>query len=151
MNKAFLRDPEPGPPRCPGCGAIGPEVPAETLAAWLSPALRQRFGDRASFCSQPSCSITYFDELGGEVRREELPSPLRGKDLDAPLCGCTGLTRHQVEEDVAEGVVTQTKATVLYCQSSAAHCRRSMPSGQPCLSAVQGYYFKCQAEQGRRG
>jgi hypothetical protein len=53
------------------------------------------------------------------------------------------LTRDDIEQDVAEGVVTRTKAVVLKGQSPEARCSTQSPNGRPCLPEVQGYYVRC--------
>ncbi len=146
MNKAFIRESDDGPTRCPRCGTAGIAVRAETLAAQISAKARQRVSDAAFFCGDDVCPVVYFDAFGGTVSREEFHQPIAGKDWDAPLCACFGLTRAEVEADVAEGGVTRTKAAVLRAQSDEARCQTKAPNGQSCLSAVQGYYLKCRNE-----
>ena len=52
----------------------------------------------------------------------ELARPVYPKDPTAPICACFGLTRHDIEQDVAEGVVTRTKAVLEKAKSSQARC-----------------------------
>lgn len=143
MNKAFVRESDDGPTRCPQCGTAGISVRGETLAAQISATARQRVSDAAFFCGHESCPVVYFDAFGGTVLRDEFAAPIAGKDWHAPLCACFGLTREDVEADVSEGGVTRTKAAVLRAQSEEARCQTRAPNGQSCLSAVQGYYLKC--------
>jgi hypothetical protein len=143
MNKAFLREPDQSDSRCPACLAIGQSVGAPTLAAQLPGELRRRFADSAWFCRTETCPVVYFDDFGARVERAELPRAVPIKDADAPLCGCFGLTREDIETDVAEGVVTRTKAVVLKAQSPDARCETQSPSGQPCVAEVQSYYVRC--------
>jgi len=114
------------------------------MQAFLTPELRRRFADTASFCRVESCPVVYFDEFGGRVDRNELSVPIPIKDPEAPLCGCFGLTREDIETDIAEGVVTRTKAVVLKAQSDAGRCTTHSPNGRPCLAEVQGYFVRCQ-------
>uniref|UniRef100_A0A7C2P152 CopZ zinc binding domain-containing protein n=1 Tax=Schlesneria paludicola TaxID=360056 RepID=A0A7C2P152_9PLAN len=143
MNKAFIREADDGPHRCPQCGTVGLPVGAETLAAHLPLPVRQRIADSADFCSDPACPVVYFDDFGSVVPRDVFAGPISGKDIEAPLCPCFGLTREDVEADVAEGTVERTKAVVLKAQSPEARCQTLAPNGRSCLSAVQGYYHKC--------
>jgi hypothetical protein len=143
MNKAFVREIEDGPSRCPKCGSVGLPVGDETLTAWLPAAERRQFTQTAAFCPAAQCAVVYFDDFGTVVTRDAITVPIPVKDLDAPLCSCFGLTREEIERDVAEGVVTRTKAAVLQAQSPEARCRTRAPHGQSCLAAVQGYYLQC--------
>jgi hypothetical protein len=143
MNKAFLREPDQAESRCPACDGVGQSVGPQTLAAQLSADLRQRFTDTASFCRTERCSVVYFDDFGARVERSEIAHPIPLKDIEAPLCGCFGLTRDDIEQDVAEGVVTRTKAVVLKAQSSEARCATQAPNGRSCLAEVQGYFVRC--------
>lgn len=143
MNKAFLREPDQADSRCPVCDAVGQSVGPQTLAAQLSDELRRRFANSAAFCRSETCPVVYFDDYGATVRREEILHAIPLKDVDAPLCGCFGLTRDDVEQDVAEGVVTRTKAVVLKAESAEARCSTHAPNGRPCLAEVQGYYLRC--------
>jgi len=143
MNKAFIREADDGPSRCPRCSSVGQPVGDETLTAQLPPPARKKFALTASFCADPQCPVVYFDDFGEVVTRDAFAVAIPIKDLDAPLCSCFGLTREDIERDVAEGVVTRTKATVLQAQSDAARCRTRAPNGASCLAAVQGYYLRC--------
>jgi hypothetical protein len=152
MNKAFVREVEEGPSRCPRCGSVGDVVGEETLRAHLSERDRQRFVQTALFCPHPRCPVVYFDDFGAEILRDSFTAPIPVKDVDAPLCSCFGLTRDDIESDVAEGVATRTKAVVQRAQSAEARCRSLAPNGRSCLAAVQGYFMKCwqQAQSGRQ-
>ncbi len=148
MNKAFLREPDQVDSRCPVCDSVGQSVGALTLNAFLTGDLRRRFADTGSFCRLETCPVVYFDEFGARVERSEFSAPIPIKDAHAPLCGCFGLTRDDIETDVAEGVVTRTKAVVLKAQSDAARCSTHSPNGRSCLAEVQGYFVRCQ-QRGR--
>jgi len=142
MNKAFVREIDDGPSRCPRCGSVGQPVGDETLSAQLSADDRKQFVQTALYCPDTQCNVVYFDDFGAVVTRDAFAQPIPLKDLDAPLCSCFGLTREDIERDVAEGVVTRTKATVLKAQSDEARCRTRAPNGASCLAAVQGYYMQ---------
>ena len=49
-----------------------------------------------------------------------------------------------IEADVREGVVTRVKATIEKAKSADARCSQMAADGQPCVAAVQKYYFQCQ-------
>lgn len=143
MNKAFLREPDQAESRCPACGSVGQNIGPHTLAAQLPEELRRRFAETAAFCRSENCPVVYFDDFGARVERTEIGHPIPIKDVEAPLCGCFGLTRDDIEQDIAEGVVTRTKAVVLKAQSADARCSTLAPNGQPCLADVQGYFVRC--------
>lgn len=142
MNKAFVREPDETVSRCPACEGPGVVVRATTLDAWVPGAPRRRFADAACFCSSPDCDVVYFDDLGGSVTRQELGRPIPGKDIDAPLCACFGLTREDIEDDIAEGGVVRTRAAVQRATSAEARCSVLSPCGQICVPAVQAYYMR---------
>lgn len=148
MNKAFIREADEGASRCPRCGGVGTDVGRETLDAQLPGDVRRTLAETGWFCADQQCPVVYFDDFGGVVSREAFPRPIAGKDLDAPLCSCFGLTREDVEQDVAEGSVERTRAAVLRAQSAEARCATQAPNGRSCLSAVQGFYLKCQQRGG---
>jgi hypothetical protein len=142
MNKAFVREADEGPSHCPECGTVGIPVLSVTLTAHLPEAVRLRIADTADFCSDSNCPVVYFDDFGSVVHRDVFSGPIAGKDLDAVLCPCFGLTREDVDADIAEGGVARTRAAVEKAQSPDARCQTCAPSGRSCLAAVQGYYYQ---------
>jgi hypothetical protein len=143
MNKAFVRDAEPTVDRCPRCGSIGQPVGAVTLDAFIRGEDRSQLGETASFCPSETCPVAYFDAFERLVTQSQLAKPSFPKDPDAPICGCFGLTREDIEEDVREGVATRTRALLERAKSSEAHCSQMSPNGQSCVPAVQRYFMKC--------
>jgi hypothetical protein len=57
------------------------------------------------------------------------------------MCACFGLTRRDIEQDVAEGVVTRVRAIVEKAKSPDARCAHMAANGQPCTAYVQQYYM----------
>lgn len=149
MNKAFVREPDQTVSRCPRCQSLGQPVGPQTLNAQLSPELRKRLAESASFCPDSACDAVYFDDFSGLVTRAEIGHPIAVKDPDAALCSCFGLTREDIEQDVAEGVVTRTKAAILQAQSGEGRCTTLAPNGRPCVADVQGYFLKCKQRSAR--
>ena len=149
MNKAFVRESDSQVEYCPRCGTQGQPVGQETLEAFLPGELRGRVANPASFCPTPQCPVVYFDAFERVVVATELGRPVYPKDPDAPLCGCFGLTRDDIERDVAEGVVTRTRACVERAKSPEARCARAAVNGQPCVAWVQKYYMQCR--EGKEG
>ncbi len=146
MNKAFVREPDQTDEHCPRCGSLGQPVGRVTLAAHLSPAARQQLSEFASFCPFPQCEVAYFDAFERVVTTDALLRPLFPKDPDAPICGCFGLTRDDVEQDVAEGVATRVRELLAKAQSPAARCSEMAANGVSCVPDVQKYYLRCRGD-----
>jgi hypothetical protein len=147
MNKAFVREPDQTVSHCPGCQSIGQSVGPQTLNAMLSPDSRKGLAESANFCPQTQCEVVYFDDFSGVVTRAAMSGPIPIKDTDAPLCGCFGITRDDIEDDIAEGRVARTKAAILKAQSDQARCSTRSPHGRSCVSEIQGYFMKCKQRQ----
>jgi hypothetical protein len=143
MNKAFVREPDQTAEYCPRCGSQGQPVGGDTLQAYLSAEQRRKVSDPANFCPSPQCEVIYFDAFERVVLASELSRPVYPKDPDAPLCACFGLTRQDIEQDVAEGVVTRTKAILEKAKSPEARCTQHAANGQPCVAYIQKYYMQC--------
>lgn len=148
MNKAFIREPDEIASRCPKCQSVGQPVGPQTLNAQLPAELRRTLAESASFCPDDRCDVVYFDDFSGVVTRQAFDRPIPIKDVAAPLCSCFGLTREDIEQDIAEGVVSRTKAAILKAQSNEAHCATLAPNGRPCIADVQGYFLKCKQKNG---
>lgn len=145
MNKAFVKEPDHTGEYCPRCGAEGEPVTAATLAARLAPGDRTKLAAAANFCPTPTCEAAYFDGFERVILATELPTPVYPKDPDAPLCACFGLTRADIERDVAEGVVTRVRAAVERAKSPEARCEQHAANGRNCVAYAQKYYFQCKA------
>lgn len=149
MNKAFLREPDQEDSRCPACGSIGFDVGSQTLDAQLPPNLRRRFSETAAFCRSESCPVVYFDDFGARAERSEIDHAVPLKDLDAPLCGCFGITRDEIEQDVAEGTFSRTQAALRKAESGEARCGTQSPHGRSCIAEVQRFYVRCKNRLGQ--
>ncbi len=143
MNKAFVREPDNTADYCPRCGSKGEQVGSETLKAFLTDEQRGSITESANFCPAPKCAVVYFDSFERTVLTADLRIPVYPKDPTAPICGCFGLTREDVEQDVREGVTTRVKSVIEKAKSSAARCRQTAANGQPCIAYVQKYYMQC--------
>jgi hypothetical protein len=143
MNKAFMREPDQVDSPCPRCRSKGLQVGPQTLNAMLDSVSRRKLAESAYFCPSERCDVLYYDDFSSVVTREAIPGPIPVKDFAAPLCACFGTTREEIEDDVAEGVVTRTKAAVMKAQSAEAHCVTKAPNGRSCVSEIQGYFVKC--------
>ena len=142
MNKAFVREPDEFPTRCPGCQTKGQPVGPETLDAQLSFDVRRTLAESAYFCADNFCDVVYFDDYSAVVNRSEFDHLIPIKDPEAPICGCFGLKRADIELDVEEGGVTRTKAAIQKAQSGEARCVSKSPSGKSCVQDLQCYYIK---------
>lgn len=143
MNKAFVREPDQtGPANCPRCGSLGTTVGAATLDAWLNPAARRMMPDTANFCPFPRCEVVYFDHFERVITADEVERPVYPKDPSAPICACFGFTRDDIEADLAEGVVTRTKAIVARAKGPEAQCLTAAADGRPCVAEVQRCYLR---------
>jgi hypothetical protein len=109
----------------------------------LADAQRRILADPANFCPSPQCAVAYFDGFESFVLETQLLRPVHPKDPNAPLCACTGLTRHEVEQDVDEGGVTRTKSALERAKSPDARCAELAANGRPCVAYVQKYFMQC--------
>jgi hypothetical protein len=143
MNKAFVREPDAGAEYCPRCGSKGEPVGADTLATQLPPEHRAQIAASANFCPAAQCEVVYFDSFERVVTAGQLPRPVYPKDQAAPICACFGLTREDIEQDVAEGAPTRTRALLEKAKSPQARCRELAANGQSCVAYVQKCYMQC--------
>jgi hypothetical protein len=149
MNKAFVKEPEPGgSAHCPRCGSLGLPVSEETLGSHLVAEARQTIASAAWFCPFPTCDVVYFDAFDRTVGTAALVRPVYPKDPDAPICGCFGLTCDDIDQDLREGTVHRVRAIIEKAQGPDAQCSRLSASGSSCVSQVQGYYMKRRMAQG---
>lgn len=142
MNKAFVREPDDFPTRCPACQSQGIAVGPETLDAQLTFDVRRTLAESAYFCADHFCDVVYYDDYSAVVNRSDFDHLIPIKDEEAPICGCFGLKRSDIELDVEEGGVTRTKAAIQKAQSNEARCVSKSPSGRSCVQELQTYYIK---------
>jgi CopZ-like zinc binding protein len=147
MNKAFVKEPDSNAPaNCPRCGSLGIAVGEATLGAQLpSDALRD-ISPEAFFCPFPKCVVVYFDAYERTINVDRLPKPVYPKDPDAPICGCFGFTRDDIEQDLNEGGVRRVRELLAKAKGPEARCSVMSASGQCCAGEVQRYYMKRRAE-----
>jgi hypothetical protein len=89
--------------------------------------------------------VAYFDGLERLVLAADLRQAAYPKDQTAPICACFGLTRADIEQDVADGVVTRTRAALERAKSADARCAELAANGQSCVAFVQKYFMQCRA------
>jgi hypothetical protein len=136
MSRAFVRDPEPGEPRCPGCGALGDAVGLPTLEAHLPAEARSTLSGAAFYCVNPDCRTAYYNAWGSGVPVEKLTSPAWPKDPDAPICPCFGLRAEDVAADARDGRKDRVKDLMDRSQGADAKCALRCPDGRSCLPRV---------------
>jgi hypothetical protein len=143
MNKAFIREPDhSAQAHCPRCGSLGLPVSRETLEAFLLPEAVSAVAESAFFCPFPTCEIVYFDVFDRSVGSASVRRAVYPKDPNAPICGCFGLTRDDIELDIAEGVVTRCRELIAKSKTPAARCSILAADGRSCVGEVQRYYMK---------
>jgi hypothetical protein len=149
MNKAFVREPDDNGQRyCPACGSLGIAVSAETWRAHVKSPLGVQLAESAYFCTFARCEVVYFDEVERVVKLSAMAGPVWPKDADAPLCGCFGFTRDDVDDDIRSGGVKRVRELLEKAKSPAAACRVKSPSGQCCVAEVQRYFLRRRGESG---
>lgn len=142
MNKAFMREPDATDEMCPRCAAAGIPVQRATLRGQLQESAWNAIADPANFCPTPTCDVAYFDGFGRVTLTTDLRRPVYPKDPQAPLCACFGLTRDDIDQDVAEGGVARTRACVQRAQSAEARCVECSATGRSCVADVQRYFMQ---------
>jgi hypothetical protein len=142
MNKAFVREPDQTADYCPRCGSQGEVAPRKAVEAHVPPERLQQISEVACFCPSPGCDVVYFDSLERVLDTAAVGQPVYPKDPAAPICACFGLTCDEIDQDIAEGVVTRTRAALEKAKSPAARCSELSPSGRSCIADIQRYYMK---------
>lgn len=143
MNKAFVREPDNhGMAHCPRCGSLGVAVGRETLAAFLLPEALTAVAESAFFCPYPTCEIVYFDVFERSVGTSSIRKAIYPKDPNAPICGCFGLTRDDIDQDVRDGGVARCRELIAKARSPAARCSIMAADGQSCVPEVQRCFMK---------
>src|SRR6185436_19237031 len=122
MSRAFMKDPEPGEPRCPVCGGLGEPVGPATLDAHVSGAPRTALGGSAFYCAAPSCRTAYFSAWGAVVSADQLARAAWPKDPEAPVCACFGIKAADVISDAREGRKDRIKELVERSKGPDARC-----------------------------
>jgi hypothetical protein len=136
VSRAFVRDPEPGEPLCPGCGTPGDAVGPATIEAQLPPDARATLGANAFYCVNPGCPTAYFTSWGAKVPAEKLVSTAYPKDPGAPICPCFGITAADVTADARDGRKERVRDLVERSKGPGARCAERCPDGRPCLPRV---------------
>jgi hypothetical protein len=142
MNKAFVKEQEVLEDRCPLCNTTGRPVSREALEHHVETSTLGRVAQPALFCSNPKCESVYFDQFGRTIPLELVRRPIYPMDPDAPICACFGLTRDDVELDVAEGVVSRCRELVAKSKTADARCSVLAADGHCCVPEMQRYYMK---------
>jgi hypothetical protein len=148
MNKAFVREPDDtGVGHCPRCGSLGTAVQRPTVGHHITADAAQQLSESAFFCPFARCEVAYFDQFERVATVESLVHPVWPKEPEAPLCGCFGVTRDDVEADVQEGTPRRVRELLAKSKSPEARCVLLAADGQCCLPEVQRYYMKLRQER----
>jgi len=143
MNKAFIKEPDQsGPVHCPRCGSLGTVVNDRTLAAHLGADFHGRVANPANFCPYPACSVVYFDQFDRVITVEDVGRPVYPKDPEAPMCACFGLTRQDIDDEIAAGSVARLREMIAKAKSAEARCETAAFDGRCCVAEVQRYYMQ---------
>lgn len=145
MNKAFVKDPEPGEPRCPppaGCAGIGVPVTRATLLAQLPGDVARRFADSACYCPSPSCEVAYFDAWGTVASRDALRRQAYPKSPAAPVCACFGITAGEIREAAEAGDKERVREMLSRAEGPDARCATESPSGGSCAVEVRRIFME---------
>jgi hypothetical protein len=142
MNKAFVRESESAGEYCPRCGSLGQPVSRETVLAQLRPGAAPPLAVTANFCPHPRCEVAYFDMFERTVTVSVLKQSVYPKDPDAPICACFHFTCAEIDQDLAEGVVTRTKALLERAKSGNTQCETMAANGRSCVAEVQRYFMQ---------
>jgi hypothetical protein len=147
VNKAFCREPDAtAPPRCPGCGAIGVAVAAETLAAHaLAP---EAVSEPAYFCGTEACGVAYYDLFERSIPVGDARDLFWPKDPQGTLCGCLGLTADGVDNAIDSGDLSAVRQVVQASTLPDAGCGIRSCDGRPCAARVQRYFVRRRQEIG---
>ncbi len=144
MNKAFVKDPEPGEPRCPapkGCGGLGSPVSRVTLVSQLPEVLAGKFSESAYYCANPSCQVAYFDTWGTTAERSSLSAAAYPKSPTAPVCSCFGFTADEVRTAAEAGRKDIVRDMVLKAEGDDAQCETKAPSGSCCATEIRRLFL----------
>jgi len=145
MNRAFVREPEEGEPRCPlpdGCGGIGLGVTRKTLRAQLPDSAVQGLVGSCYYCLTPSCPVAYFDRWGTTVPCTALRTPAYAKSPDAPVCACFGVTAEAIREAAQAGRKDFVRELIARAEGPDARCETKSPSGASCVTEIRRIFMK---------
>ena len=152
MNKAFVREGDAPPPRCPdrvGCGQPGLPVPPETIAAQLSADEAARFTSDAYYCPNPACAVGYYDAWGGHVPVTALARVTAPKDPGGAICACLGIAAADVVAEAKAGGKDLVVRIIAHARGAEARCATASPAGRSCEREVRRVYGN--ARQGSTG
>lgn len=140
MNKAFVREGDAPPPRCPervGCGQPGLPVPPETIAAQLPAAEAARFTSDAYYCPNPACGVGYYDAWGGHVPVTALARVTAPKDPGGAICACLGILAADVVAEAKAGGKELVVRIIAHARGAEARCLTASPAGRSCEREVR--------------
>ena len=124
---------------CPVCGKPGRKIGALTLDHHARGALRESFGNDATFCLNPACEVVYCNPAGKTIRRGETVLPVTIKDPgdDVYVCYCFQHKRGDIRRDLSQKGMTDIRDQIKRgIQEGRCDCERKNPQGACCLGNV---------------
>lgn len=145
MNKAFVKEPEQGDPRCPaprGCGGPGVAVGRRTLDAQLARDVAATLGDGAYYCANPACDVAYFDAVEKTVTVDALRVVPYPKDPAGPICPCLGIGEAEIRAEATAGCRDRVREILAAADGPTARCLTASPTGRSCATEVRRLFMK---------
>lgn len=140
MNKAFVRESDAPPPRCPGrdgCGQQGIPVLPDTLSALLPAASAALLASEAFYCPNPACRVAYFDAWGGLIKRDALGVRAWPKEPQGLVCACLGVSVAELVAEARAGKREAVLRIIAAARCADARCSVTMPDGRSCEREVR--------------
>jgi hypothetical protein len=126
---------------CPGCGEEGRRVSATTLEAMLGPVrAAPLLSGEPRFCRTRDCDVLYYGRDGGNARKAEsrVRVGLKESSDPIPVCYCFGVTRADIEREIAEtGACTAAARIAAEVKAGHCSCEVKNPLGACCLNDVK--------------
>lgn len=124
-------------PRCPACGATGPGVASQTVAALTRG--RAAPQHRYRLCRDAACPVVYFDVNGDHIDAHEISVDPGFKGNGRGLvCYCFAHRRDEIENEVAARGRSEILASIeREVRNGRCACARRNPSGKCCLAEVR--------------
>ena len=136
MSRAFIREPDPEEPRCPGCSSSGEVVGSRTLDVQVPAPLRSQMGSAVYYCASPGCSTVYYNSWGFQVRIGQLANAAYPKDPDGLICPCFGFKAAEVVSEAREGRKDRIRNLLERARGPEARCWERCLDGRSCIPQI---------------
>lgn len=128
-------------PSCPSSGTPGKAVEHITLRSLVAPTSQGLIHEGPWFyCSEPNCSVVYFDGGGATIDKEYLTVRVGTKERVSPrpICYCFGHTVEDIESDVEHSGSSPIPDSITEkCRKGLHRCEETNPQGSCCLGNVR--------------